>query len=131
MRIHADFLSDLNSQLSWLATKGDPGHIDHLEMGIEEAIALLSQFPGVGTLEASDGKPQLRRLILRRLPYVVWFQSGSSKDVWLLRLFHARQDRPRLTMDELFKRIQRRTRVKPSKIAVVDMIRAGRAKRGK
>lgn len=95
VRLHADFLRDLTSQLAWLVAKGEQGKIDHLEVGIEEAIALLSEFPLVGILEAAEGTLELRRLILRRLPYVVWFQAGPSKDVWLLRLFHVRQDRPR------------------------------------
>jgi plasmid stabilization system protein ParE len=95
LRIHADFLSDLTSQLAWLAREGQRERIDRLEGGIDEVIELLSEFPSVGVLEATEGRTQLRRLILRRLPFVVWFRTGGSADVWLLRLFHVRQDRPR------------------------------------
>ena len=94
VRIHADFLGDLEAQLSWLASGGDTGRIERLEGGVEEVLELLSQFPGVGTLEAGDGTTNLRRLIMRTLPYVVWFRTGGSPDVWLLRLFHVRQERP-------------------------------------
>jgi hypothetical protein len=45
----------------------------------------------------------VRRLILRKVPYVVWFLSDTAHpaaDVWMLRLFHARQDRPSARIPE-------------------------------
>lgn len=39
----------------------------------------------------------MRRLILRKIPYVIWFlrDAGDAKaDIWFIRLFHTRQDRP-------------------------------------
>jgi hypothetical protein len=32
----------------------------------------------------------LRKLVLRRVPFVIWY-AAEADEVWLLRLFHARQ----------------------------------------
>jgi len=100
VRVHADFRTDLRAQLAWLETAPDARWIDGLAAGIDEAIKLLSKQPGVGTLEAAEDGSELRRLILRRLPYVIWYSTEphARGDVWLLRLFHARQSRPRPKM---------------------------------
>lgn len=68
-----------------------------LRTGIDEAIDLVSRFPNVGTIEAEDEQSVLRRLILRKVPYVIWFsrqKDDPAADIWFLRLFHARQERP-------------------------------------
>ena len=97
IRFHADFKADLNAQLRWLATNRDDEWIQRLRIGLEEATKLLIRFPTVGTIECQEGNVALRRLILRNVPYVIWFLSdceNPNADVWVLRLFHARQDRP-------------------------------------
>ncbi len=97
IRFHPDFKKDLNGQLRWLAANRDDQWIKQLQNGIDEAIRLLSQFPAIGTIERQEGSVVLRRLILRRLPYVIWFVSEEKKPepyIWVLRLFHARQNRP-------------------------------------
>jgi plasmid stabilization system protein ParE len=95
VRIEAAFLRDLSAQISWLEGEGRPGQIERLETGIDEVIELLSRLPRVGALDATHGAAELRRLLLRRLPFVVWFSTDAAPGVWLLRLFHVRQDRPR------------------------------------
>lgn len=97
IRFHPDFKKDLNAQLRWLTVNRDDGWIKQLKNGLDEAIRLVSEFPAVGTIERQEGPITLRRLILRRVPYVIWFvnqDETENSDVWLLRLFHARQNRP-------------------------------------
>ena len=97
VRYHGDFRADLRAQLKWLVANRPVAWIDSLKTAIDEAVELLSRFPSVGTIEATEGDMAVRRLILRKVPYVVWFLSDTAHpaaDVWMLRLFHARQDRP-------------------------------------
>jgi plasmid stabilization system protein ParE len=97
VRVHADFLHDLRGHLGWLTEHRDPSWIERLRIGIDEAIALVARFPDVGSLEGKDGTVVMRRLILRKIPYVIWFlrDAGDAKaDIWFIRLFHTRQDRP-------------------------------------
>ncbi|HRI66874.1 MAG TPA: type II toxin-antitoxin system RelE/ParE family toxin [Polyangium sp.] len=97
IRFHADFKSDLDAQLEWLETNKDAHWIERLQRALNDATQLLTRFPAVGTIERQDGKIALRRLILRDVPYVIWFVSDLENpraDIWILRLFHARQDRP-------------------------------------
>ena len=97
VRFEAAFRRDLRAQLSYLLDNADdPSWIERLRSGIDEAVELVAGFPDVGSTEAVDGTRVLRRLILRRLPYVIWFARDAedpSADIWFLRLFHARQDR--------------------------------------
>ena len=98
VRIRADFRADLREQLRWLGENRDRAAIESLRTAIDEAIDLLSRFPNTGSIEREEGPVVLRRLILRRLPYVLWFARNTitpGADVWLLRLFHVRQTRPR------------------------------------
>lgn len=103
IRFHADFKTDLNAQLRWLAKNRDDQWILRLRAGLDEATKLLAGFPSVGTIERQEGTIALRRLILRDVPYVVWFLSDSDTpdaDVWVLRLFHVRQQRPSAVISE-------------------------------
>lgn len=71
--------------------------MQRLRAALDEGAALLAKFPDIGTIEAMDGAVVLRRLVLGKLPYVIWFLRDTSDpdaDVWLLRLFHAKQQRP-------------------------------------
>ena len=100
VRIHADFMADVRAQLRWLGRNRDRSEIDHLRTAIDEAIDLLSSFPNAGSIERQESSAVLRRLILRRLPYVVWFVRETRRpdsDLWLLRLFHTRQRKRRVT----------------------------------
>ncbi len=97
VRFEAAFQRDLRAQLSFLRDNDeDPSWIERLRSGIDEAVELVARFPDVGSVEGVDGTWVLRRLILRRLPYMIWFaRDAEAADIWFLRLFHARQDRAR------------------------------------
>jgi plasmid stabilization system protein ParE len=61
-------------------------------LGLREARQLLQAFPlsGAATDPRSESGP--RRLILRRLPFVIWYVAvPHAREVRLLRLFHVRQ----------------------------------------
>lgn len=95
--IHRDFASDVDAQLAWLARHQDASWIDGLELGIAEAIALVESAPAVGVASGRVGGSVLCKLILRRLPFVVWYvhdDDPATGKIWFLRLFHVRQDRP-------------------------------------
>jgi plasmid stabilization system protein ParE len=89
----ADFLRLLESILS----AGDESWISILLDGVKQASRMLGRFPAAGVLLAQRGSVVLRKLILRRGPYVAWYVYDTEDpdgDVWLVRLFHARQRRP-------------------------------------
>jgi plasmid stabilization system protein ParE len=97
LRIAASFRRDLRAQAKWLRRLDQDDWIAALGTALDEAMTLLSEQPRIGAVEARAGRSTLRRLVLRRVPYVVWYgvsPSGGALDVWLLRLFHARQRRP-------------------------------------
>jgi len=97
IRYAADFARGLDAQLTWLASQGETAWIERLREGLDEAAILLSRHPQAGPLEESEGGSDLRRLVLRRVPYVIWYATlkGPRGEVWILRLFHARQRRPK------------------------------------
>jgi plasmid stabilization system protein ParE len=100
VRLHRAFVKDVKAQVAWLEGEGRGDQTDGLEVALEEAVSLLASQNGVGALEASEGGLELRRLLLRRLPFVIWFQAGPGREVWLLRLFHVRQARPHPRLNE-------------------------------
>lgn len=96
IRYHADFKADLEAQLQWLETNRDERWISKLREAIDDASTFIARFPAVGTIERQEDDITLRRLICRDVPYVIWFASESKNpaaDIWILRLFHARQER--------------------------------------
>ncbi len=98
VRFHADFQADLRRHLGWLKESAEPVWIEGLRADLREARRLLSIFPEIGTIETRKGTLVLRRFVLAKTPYVLWFvrdTEGAKSDVWLVRLFHARQRRPR------------------------------------
>ncbi len=98
IRIHAEFAADVEAQLVWLAEHRDASWIDGLEAGIGEAIELVESAPFAGVASGREGGRVLRKLILRQLPFVVWYghdeKLNAASTIWFLRLFHVRQDRP-------------------------------------
>jgi len=108
VRRHADFLADLEEQVGWLAQNRDARWILRLRAAIDEATRAVTRFPAMGS-SVDPGDPEaeatklLRKLVLRGVPFVMWY-AVAEDDVWLLRLFHARQKRPHA------KRRSRRTR---------------------
>ena len=105
VRYHGDFRADLRAQLEWLVANRPVAWIDGLKTAIDEAAELLSSFPSVGTIEATEGDMAVRRLILRKVPYVVCDTAHPDADVWL---FHARQDRPPARIPERLRTRRRR-----------------------
>lgn len=56
---------------------------------------LLASFPDAGRVLANLEGGTLRKLKLRRCPFVVWY-ARKPGEIALARIFHARQDRPLL-----------------------------------
>jgi plasmid stabilization system protein ParE len=98
IRIHPDFQRDLETQLSWLTEHRGGEIVEQLSTGLDEALDLLAATPGVGSLQDQRRTRVLRKLILRRLPFLLWYSYEEERrdgEIWLLRLFHVRQDRRR------------------------------------
>jgi plasmid stabilization system protein ParE len=95
VRYHEDFRADLRSHVRWVRRERGSDYLARFRRGLEEAVRLVGESPEAGTIEDRRGSAVLRRLLLRDLPYVVWYIVEDGHDeVWLVRLFHARQDRP-------------------------------------
>jgi plasmid stabilization system protein ParE len=98
IHVHPDFQRDLEAQLSWLAEHRGAEIVEQLRSGLDEALDLLAATPGVGSVQDRRGSRRLRKLILRRLPFLLWYTYDEERrdgELWLLRLFHVRQDRRR------------------------------------
>lgn len=67
--------------------------VRRLEEELTSARDLLARFPLAGSPGTGEAG-SFRRLVLRRLPFLVWY-TVEKRGVLLLRLFHVRQDRPR------------------------------------
>ncbi|WP_437730615.1 type II toxin-antitoxin system RelE/ParE family toxin [Sorangium sp. So ce1335] len=99
VRFRREFARDLEAQVRWLQENRGVEWVERLRVGLDEAIELVSRFPAIGPAEAKNDEEGavVRKLLLRRLPYVVWYfadVSDPGSDIWLLRFFHARQERP-------------------------------------
>ncbi|AUX37987.1 MULTISPECIES: type II toxin-antitoxin system RelE/ParE family toxin [Sorangium] len=99
VRFRREFARDLRDQARWLGENRGSEWVERLRTGLDEAIELVARLPAIGPAESKDSQDRavVRRLLLRKLPYVVWYladDSAPDADVWLLRLFHARQQRP-------------------------------------
>ena len=77
----SDFRADLRAQTRRLVFEEKR---EWAEMLIEE----------IQAVRARQTRRQIRRLVMRRLPFVVWYHfRARSKKVVVLRLFHVRQRR--------------------------------------
>ncbi len=98
VHIHAQFRSDLDAIVRWLADRGERAWIEILDRGIDSLVAFVSRYPAIGTVLDRQGRVELRRLLFPKGPYLAWYVVDETRrrhEVWLVRLFHARQDRPR------------------------------------
>lgn len=97
VRVHPSFKDDLAVHVARLERDGRLDRIEQLRSDLRDARSLLGRFPHIGTIEVRDEDVVLRRLILRHVPYVLWFVSegGVRVELTLVRLFHARQARLR------------------------------------
>ncbi len=90
----ADFVGGLRANLEYLRKRGDLEWFELLEADLGELEVLVSRFPAVGTLMEHRGSVELRKLRLKRTPFVVWYVVDTrvaKSPVTFLRLFHARQ----------------------------------------
>ena len=94
VRLHIDFRLDFRRLPDDLVERGAEEWIAALREGVDQAMRLLTRFPAAGTRMDKRGKVELRRLIFPKGPYVAWYVV-NGRDLWLIRLFHARQRRPR------------------------------------
>jgi plasmid stabilization system protein ParE len=89
-----DFRSDLLAQTRRLIAREEWDRAERLVEEIELAARLLASVPRAGAVEQIRGRRSIRRLVLRNLPFVVWYTWGArSRKVVVLRLFHVRQQR--------------------------------------
>ena len=98
VRVHPDFEADFVAQLDWLVRHREREWIVKLRDGLERVIGLVARFPGAGTLVDERAGIALRKVFWPSGPYVAWYiydQASSEGDIWFVRLFHARQTRPR------------------------------------
>lgn len=81
--LHADFEAETGRE-EWIPS---------LLSEIEQLVEMLTEFPSAGVVVGQEGTESLRRLLLPRSPFVVWyvFDPASNRPVWVLRLFHFRQ----------------------------------------
>jgi len=86
--------NDLNSQTRRLVAEDKEDWAERLIDEIEMAATLLRHTPLAGAIETRRGKREIRRLVLRGLPFLVWYSfQARSKKVVVFRLFHVRQRR--------------------------------------
>ncbi len=89
-----DFRADLAAQTRWLMDQGRADWARRLIDEIAALAAVLERTPEIGAVELRREGREIRRLLLRRLPFVAWYHWSGHK-VAVLRLFHIRQRRNR------------------------------------
>ena len=88
------FALDVEAQVDWLERHNELERLRRFGQELIQLETLLAQFPGVGVPVEISGL-EVRKALFSRLPFVVWFQHDRArKEVHVLRLFHAHQDRP-------------------------------------
>lgn len=61
-------------------------------------VSILGDFPAMGSKQDERRGIELRSLGYPKLPYLAWYvyDAGDPRaDLWLVRLFHSHQQRPR------------------------------------
>jgi plasmid stabilization system protein ParE len=82
IRVRDSFRADVRAQIAW---------IRRIRAGLREARQLHARFPGAGVGVEDRAAGELRKLVLRQLPFNVLYIRAKNT-VWLVRLFHHRQD---------------------------------------
>lgn len=98
VRSHPEFERDYRAQVSWLAERGEPAWIEGLLSGTLRITEALAKFPAMGSKQDARASVELRSLRYPRRPFVAWYVFDAADrrgDIWLVRLFHSRQKRPR------------------------------------
>lgn len=109
-RIHPDFAADYVAQLDWLVLHGERGWIEQLVEGTERIVSTLPMFPEIGARESAQESVELRVIRYRKGPYRAWYvydRDAPAGDIWLVRLFHARQRRQKPDPSRWFPRLTR------------------------
>jgi plasmid stabilization system protein ParE len=89
-----DFRADLLEQTRHLIAQKRPEWAERLFEEVEVTARLLGHSPRAGPVESKLRGRAVRRLILRRLPFVAWYHwDAKARRVVVLRLFHVRQSR--------------------------------------
>ena len=89
------FRKEVDAEIEFVLESGEREWAITLTQDIVELEQLLRSFPEVGSELDRDGARTLRKMRLRRSPFLVWYTADQEKDqVVLARLFHARQLRP-------------------------------------
>lgn len=87
------FRRTLDSQLEHLVEQEDSEGIERLRDDLAALEALLASFPDAGRELATQEGATLRKLKLRRCPFVIWYVHHKDR-ITLSRIYHARQRRP-------------------------------------
>jgi hypothetical protein len=91
-----DFRADLRSQTRRLLAEHRWDWAQRLLAEVELAAMLLGCSPEASPIETTRSGRSIRRLLLRKVPFVVWYHwQKAARKVVLLRLFHVRQRRLR------------------------------------
>jgi plasmid stabilization system protein ParE len=85
-----EFRSDLQAQTRRLVADERADWAIRLMDEIDSAARLLAATPQVGVVELRKKGREVRRLLLRTVPFVLWY-SLLERKVVVLRLFHVRQ----------------------------------------
>lgn len=89
-----DFRRDLQVRTRRLIAEDRRDWADRLIEEVEAVARLLAAAPQAGAIEVQRGRRPIHRLVLRKLPFVVWYHPEErSGTVVVLRLFHVRQRR--------------------------------------
>ncbi len=71
--------------------------------GVAEITALMGAYPDAGQPQAQEGSIVLRKIIFPNAPFLAWYAYDAEDragDVWLVRLFHLRQQRPKPDVEQ-------------------------------
>lgn len=94
LRYANTFRTDFNAQAGYAIDRGEHDQAVRLTEDIVDLERLLTDFPEAGREIDRRGARALRKIKLRRCPFIVWYATDPRKTV-LARLFHARQRTPR------------------------------------
>jgi len=90
-----DFAADVRRQIAHAIQEGGVPWVVRLQEDLAEVERILAEFPQAGRELRLGRRATVRKLRLRRAPFVVWYQIGSrGKTLVLVRLFHVRQRVP-------------------------------------
>lgn len=95
IRYAATFARQLEVQAIYLEDRGEADWADRMREDLDQMKQLLGRFPSAGLELARQKDVSLRKLKLRRCPFVVWYSIDASEGhVTFVRLFHSGQLTP-------------------------------------